>query len=165
MKTTPMEDDLKILKVEYLSKQCMFCVLRVLRGKLMENSDEISSVALLSPSCLVPFCSSLFLLFPFLFLPPTIPFSISFFPFLSFAVSCSLWFPLASSCSSFVLSCSPLGILALFWSILLSSALSLCCSLYCSTALLYSSFISLYCSPSISLVPFSISFSFLITKT
>ena len=43
-----MEDDLKILKVEYLSNHCMDCALR----KLEENSEEISSVALLSPACL-----------------------------------------------------------------------------------------------------------------
>jgi hypothetical protein len=38
-----MEDDLKMLNLEYLSNHCC-----VLRGKLKE---EISSVALLSPAC------------------------------------------------------------------------------------------------------------------
>jgi hypothetical protein len=42
----PMEDDLKILKVEYLINHCMD-----LRGKLEENSEQILSVALLSPAC------------------------------------------------------------------------------------------------------------------
>ena len=46
-----MEDDLKILKVEYLSNHCMDCLSWVLRGKLEGNSEEISSVALLSPAC------------------------------------------------------------------------------------------------------------------
>ena len=47
----PMEDDLKILKLEYCSNHCMDCDIWVLRGKLEENSEEISSVALLSPAC------------------------------------------------------------------------------------------------------------------
>ena len=46
-----MEDDLKILKVEYLSNQCMDCDLQVLRGELEENSEEILSAALLRPAC------------------------------------------------------------------------------------------------------------------
>jgi hypothetical protein len=46
-----MEDDLKIVKVLYLSKHCMDCDLLVVRGKLEENSEEISSVVLLSPAC------------------------------------------------------------------------------------------------------------------
>jgi hypothetical protein len=41
-----MEDDLKILKVEYLSNHCMDR-----EFILEENSEEISSVALLSPAC------------------------------------------------------------------------------------------------------------------
>ena len=45
-----MEDDLKILKVEYLRNHCMDHDLSVLRGKLEENSEEIWSVALLSPA-------------------------------------------------------------------------------------------------------------------
>ena len=49
-----MEDNLKILKVEYLRNHCMD--LWVLRGKLEENSEEILSLALLSPACLT-FCS------------------------------------------------------------------------------------------------------------
>jgi hypothetical protein len=48
-----MEDDLNILKVEYLSNHCMDCDLWILRGKLEENSEEISSVALLSPACYI----------------------------------------------------------------------------------------------------------------
>ena len=47
-----MEDDLKILKVEYSSNNCMDSDFLVLRGKLEENQEEISSVALLSPACL-----------------------------------------------------------------------------------------------------------------
>ena len=47
----PMEHDLKILKVEYLSNHCMDHDLWVLRGKLEENREEISSVALLSTAC------------------------------------------------------------------------------------------------------------------
>ena len=39
-----MEDNIKILKVENHD-------LWILRGKLEENSEEISSVALLSPAC------------------------------------------------------------------------------------------------------------------
>ena len=46
-----MEDDLKILKVEYLNNHCMDRDLWGLRGELEENSEEISSVALLSPAC------------------------------------------------------------------------------------------------------------------
>jgi hypothetical protein len=46
-----MEDDLKILKVEYLSNYCMDCDLSVLRGEIEENPEEFSSVALLSPAC------------------------------------------------------------------------------------------------------------------
>ena len=45
-------DDLKILKVEYSSNHCMDRDFLVLRGKLEENQEEISSVALLSPACL-----------------------------------------------------------------------------------------------------------------
>ena len=94
MKRTSIEDDLKILKVEYLrncsldhtqilnlslddqtivwkilqmkttsngrqpknmeyiSNNCMDCDIRDLRVKLEENSEEILSVALLSPACL-----------------------------------------------------------------------------------------------------------------
>jgi hypothetical protein len=40
-----MEDDLKIGKVEYLSKRSMDF------DSLEENSEEIPSVALLSPAC------------------------------------------------------------------------------------------------------------------
>ena len=47
-----MEDNLKIVKVEYLRNHCMDCDLW---GKLEENSEEISSVALLSPACLLYF--------------------------------------------------------------------------------------------------------------
>ena len=43
-----MEDNLKIVKVEYLRNHCMDCDLW---GKLDENSEEILSVALLSPAC------------------------------------------------------------------------------------------------------------------
>ena len=46
-----MEDDLKILKVEYPSNHCM----DNLRGEIEKNSEEISSVALLSPACLIFF--------------------------------------------------------------------------------------------------------------
>ena len=46
-----MEDDLKILKVEYISNYCIDCDLWVLRGEMEENPEEISSVALLSPAC------------------------------------------------------------------------------------------------------------------
>jgi hypothetical protein len=42
-----MEDDLKILKVEYLINPYMDPDIWVLRGKF----EEISSVALLSPAC------------------------------------------------------------------------------------------------------------------
>ena len=41
---TSAEDDLQILKVENHD-------LWIIRGKLEENSEEISSVALLSPAC------------------------------------------------------------------------------------------------------------------
>ena len=47
----PKEDDLILLKAEYLSNHCMGCKLRVLSGKLEENAEEILSVALLSPAC------------------------------------------------------------------------------------------------------------------
>ena len=47
-----MEDDLKIVKVEYLSNHFLDPDFWVLRGKLEGNSEEISSVALLSPACL-----------------------------------------------------------------------------------------------------------------
>ena len=50
-KWPPMEDDLKILNVLYFSNHCLDHDLWVLRGKLEENSDEISSVVLLSPAC------------------------------------------------------------------------------------------------------------------
>ena len=43
-----MEDDLKILKVEYLSSH-LLDLNQILN--LEENSEEISSVALLSPAC------------------------------------------------------------------------------------------------------------------
>ena len=46
-----MEDDLKKVKVEYLSNLCIDHDLWVLRGKIEENWEEISSVALLSPAC------------------------------------------------------------------------------------------------------------------
>ena len=45
-------DDLKILKVEYSSNNCMDSDFLVFRGKLEENQEEILSVALLSPACL-----------------------------------------------------------------------------------------------------------------
>ena len=48
----PTEDNLKLLKVEYLSNHCIDRDLWVLRGKLEENPEEILSVALLSPACL-----------------------------------------------------------------------------------------------------------------
>jgi hypothetical protein len=47
-----MEDDLKISKGEYLNNHCMDHDFWVLKGNLEENSEEISSVALLSPACL-----------------------------------------------------------------------------------------------------------------
>ena len=47
-----MEDNLKILNVEYLSNNCTVRDFGFLWGKLEENSEEISSVALLSPTCL-----------------------------------------------------------------------------------------------------------------
>ena len=58
----PMEDDVKILNVEYLRNHLLdpTQILNleylsnhwwVLRGKLEEISEEISSVALLSPAC------------------------------------------------------------------------------------------------------------------
>ena len=50
-----MEEDLKILIVEYLSNHCMVVTLDFLGGKLEENSEEFSSVALLSPTCLTLF--------------------------------------------------------------------------------------------------------------
>ena len=50
----PLEDYLQILKVEYLNNSCMERNL-VLRGKLEENSEEISSVALLNSACLLYF--------------------------------------------------------------------------------------------------------------
>ena len=53
-----IEDNLKILKVEYLINHCMDHDLWVLRGELEENSEEISSVALLSPACFYVFCLS-----------------------------------------------------------------------------------------------------------
>jgi hypothetical protein len=46
-----MEDDLKILKLDYRSNHCKDCDVWVHRGKLEENSEEISSVALLSSAC------------------------------------------------------------------------------------------------------------------
>ena len=46
-----MEDNLKIVKVEYFRNHCMDCDLWVLRGKLEESSEEILGVALLSPAC------------------------------------------------------------------------------------------------------------------
>ena len=54
-----MEDDLKILKVEYLSNhsldppQILNLSSRDQTRKLEETSEEISSVALLSPACFV----------------------------------------------------------------------------------------------------------------
>ena len=50
-----MEEDLKILKVEYLSNHCLDHEFWVLTGKLEENSEEITSVALLSPACFILF--------------------------------------------------------------------------------------------------------------
>ena len=47
-----IEDDLKLIKLEYLSNHSMDCGLWIIRGILEENSEEISSVALLSPACL-----------------------------------------------------------------------------------------------------------------
>ena len=54
----PMEEDLKVLNIEYLSNQWWYLtqvsnyvIFKFLRGKLEENSEEISSVALLSPAC------------------------------------------------------------------------------------------------------------------
>ena len=46
-----MEDDLKIAKGEYLHNHCMDHDLWVPRWNLEGNSEEISSVALLSPAC------------------------------------------------------------------------------------------------------------------
>jgi hypothetical protein len=46
-----MEEDLNILKLEYLSNHCMDHGLWVFRGKFKENYEEILSVALLSPAC------------------------------------------------------------------------------------------------------------------
>jgi hypothetical protein len=51
LRRPPMEEKLNLLKVEHLSNHCMDCVWRVVRGKLEENPEEISSVALLSPAC------------------------------------------------------------------------------------------------------------------
>ena len=48
-----MEDVFKISYGEYLSNHSMDCDLWVLRGILEENSEEILSVALLSPACLI----------------------------------------------------------------------------------------------------------------
>ena len=45
LRRPPMENYLNILKVEYLWNHC------ILRGKLEENSEGNSSVALLSPAC------------------------------------------------------------------------------------------------------------------
>ena len=45
-----MEDNFKILKVEYLSNHC---IKTYEFFKLEENSEEISNVALLSPACLL----------------------------------------------------------------------------------------------------------------
>ena len=50
-----MEENLKIVKVEYLGNHCMHHDLWVRRGKLEESSEEILSVALLSPACLYSF--------------------------------------------------------------------------------------------------------------
>ena len=47
----PMENNLRVLKMEYQYNHCMDCDLWVLRGKLEENSEEILSVALLCPAC------------------------------------------------------------------------------------------------------------------
>ena len=55
LKRPPIEDDLKILKVEYFSNHCIDHDLWVLRGTLEGNSEEISSVALLSQACLFSF--------------------------------------------------------------------------------------------------------------
>ena len=46
-----MEDNLKISRGEYLSNHCMDRDLWVLSVNLEENSEEISSVALLSQAC------------------------------------------------------------------------------------------------------------------
>jgi hypothetical protein len=65
VKSTYNGNDLKIFKGEYwstywiillnggakMTSKCLECDLWVLRGKLEENSEEISSVALLSPAC------------------------------------------------------------------------------------------------------------------
>ena len=51
LRRPPMEDNLKISNVEYLSNHCIVSDFGVLRGKLEENSEEITSVALLSPAC------------------------------------------------------------------------------------------------------------------
>ena len=57
-----MEDKLQISKMKYLSNHCMDRDLRVLRGNLEENSEknseEISSVALLSPACFPVFLTT-----------------------------------------------------------------------------------------------------------
>jgi hypothetical protein len=50
----PMENDLKILKVEYLSNHCINTY-----EKLEKNSKVISSVALLSPAYFTVFYASL----------------------------------------------------------------------------------------------------------
>jgi hypothetical protein len=55
-----MENDLKILNMEYLSNNCTALDFGVLRGKLLENSEEISSVALLSPACLYLFSNNIY---------------------------------------------------------------------------------------------------------
>ena len=44
-------NDLEISKGEYLNNPCMDRDLWVLRGNLEEKSEEILSVALLSPAC------------------------------------------------------------------------------------------------------------------
>ena len=61
-----MEDDLNILKVEYLSSHCMHPDIWVIRGILEENSEEISGVALISPACF-SYCAVGFLFLSWLF--------------------------------------------------------------------------------------------------
>ena len=80
VRRTPVEDDLKILKGQYLSNNTLDhthilnlsknenalqwkmtskyveCDLWFIRGKLEENSEEISSVALLSSACIWYLC-------------------------------------------------------------------------------------------------------------
>ena len=62
-----MEEDLKILNVEYLSNHCTVRDSGFLWGKLQENSEEISSVALLSPACFYLFWANEYIMpsYPF----------------------------------------------------------------------------------------------------